>query len=174
MNISELRARIVKNLSRRRHLKINTAGRRRAAVLILLYPDDGDVKIVFTVRSEEVAEHKGQISFPGGAWEKGDRSLLETALRETFEETGIKVAKDHVIGRLDDTFVLVSNFVVSPFVVFLDGPPRPKLNTTEISQIIEIPLSRLYEAEERIIESGGRRIKSLVFTYGEYVIWGAT
>ncbi|MFQ5710664.1 MAG: NUDIX hydrolase [Candidatus Geothermarchaeales archaeon] len=173
---SELRDRIHQALSSRKPLSIEARGRRRGAVLIILYPDD-DVKMIFTVRSQNVSEHKGQISFPGGSRERRDRSMIETAIRETYEETGIRVSEDQVVGRLDDALISVSNFVVTPFVAFLETPPQPTPDEREITQIIEVPLSKLMDPdslEERVMESQGKPVKSVVFTHGEHIIWGAT
>jgi 8-oxo-dGTP pyrophosphatase MutT (NUDIX family) len=75
---------------------------KRSAVLIPFFIKDGEYHILFIKRSQEVENHKGEISFPGGLCEKGDEGLEETALRESFEETGIHPQDVSLLGTLDD------------------------------------------------------------------------
>ena len=81
--------------------RVDGTGLMPAAVMILLYPKDGEYCILLNKRSEEVEHHKGEISFPGGARDPEDRDSLETALRETEEEMGIKGEDVTVIGEMD-------------------------------------------------------------------------
>jgi len=116
---------------------------RIAAVLILGYPRNGESHIVFTQRTETVSNHRGQISLPGGAREPGDGSLEVTALRETNEELGIGPERVRIVGRLEDEYVVVSNFLIAPFVGVLDDEPTFRPNPTEVAEVIEVPLERL-------------------------------
>jgi 8-oxo-dGTP pyrophosphatase MutT (NUDIX family) len=150
----------------------------RAAVLLPLYDTGGEPHILFTVRSELVEHHKGQISFPGGAHDPGDRDLAHTAVRETFEEIG--VAMDHVelLGQLDE-MITVSNFLVRPFVGRITQPgPYPFAHSeVEVAEILEVPLAHLrddanVESEER--EYRGREFTAYSYRFGRHVIWGAT
>ena len=92
-----------------------------AGVLIPMYEKDGEHFVIFTLRTETVEHHKGQISFPGGAFNPGDENLLDTALRESFEEIGLFPSDVEVMGELDDQ-VTVSNFRITPFVGFIPYP----------------------------------------------------
>jgi ADP-ribose pyrophosphatase YjhB (NUDIX family) len=85
-----------------------------AAVLLLLYHLHGEDRIVLTVRTDTVEHHKGQISFPGGAVHDEDGDLSVTALRETWEEVGVRPDAVEIIGRLDG-MVTTSNFLVAPY-----------------------------------------------------------
>src|SRR2546423_15258480 len=81
---------------------LDAPGTRDAAVLLLLYHDAGETRVLFTVRTDTVEHHKGQISFPGGARHGADEDLHVTALRETWEEVGVHPDHVELIGRLDE------------------------------------------------------------------------
>ena len=156
---------------------MDTPSPRLAAVLILAYPRDGRPHIVFTQRTETVADHRGQISLPGGSWELTDPDLAFTALRETFEELGVPPREVEVVGRLDDELVVVSNFLVAPYIGLLAHEPVFIPCRDEVAQVIEVPLDMLrdpsiYREEER---PDHPRLKLMQFyRYKEYEIWGAT
>ena len=147
-----------------------------SAVLIPIFHKNGEPHLLLTLRTETVASHKGQISFPGGTREKGDRDLLATALRETFEEVGIRPDDVEVLGELDD-LLAVTNFVVTPFVGVFPYPYDFRVSYDEIAELIEIPLSffidpRNRRAEERLYR--GRNATVYFYDYGKYTVWGVT
>ena len=147
-----------------------------SAVLIPIFYKNGEPHLLLTLRTETVASHKGQISFPGGTREKGDRDLLATALRETFEEVGIRPEDVEVLGELDD-LLAVTNFVVTPFVGVFPYPYDFRVSYDEIAELIEIPLSffidpRNRRAEERLYR--GRKATVYFYDYGKYTVWGVT
>ncbi len=147
---------------------------RRAAVLVPLFVRDGGLWTVFTVRTESVEHHRGQISFPGGAEEPEDATLFHTALRESQEELGIRSDDALPLGRLS-AIVTVTNFYVEPFVVAIPQPYAFEPQESEIAEVVEVPLAALLEPgvrEERPFE--GREEPVLFYHYGEHVIWGAT
>jgi len=92
---------------------------RRAAVLILLYPKEGEEYIVFMRRTDTVAYHKGQISLPGGGYEPSDPDLIFTALREANEELGIDPERVEVIAVMPEVYARVSFFVITPVIARL-------------------------------------------------------
>lgn len=150
----------------------------RAAVLIPLYEKDGELHVLFTVRTELVEHHKGQISFPGGAADETDADLRETALRETYEEVGVRPEHVEVFGRLDD-FITVSNFVVAPYVGSITVPaPYPfDKNELEVAAILEVPLAHLLDranVESEVRRIQGRDVLTYMFRFNRHVIWGAT
>jgi 8-oxo-dGTP pyrophosphatase MutT (NUDIX family) len=98
------------------------ANSRRAAVLVPILMDNGQARVVYTVRKGDLADHAGQISFPGGSAESTDDSLMETALREAEEEIDLSPSLVEVIGELEEMYIPPSNFRVSPFVGLL--PPE--------------------------------------------------
>jgi 8-oxo-dGTP pyrophosphatase MutT (NUDIX family) len=154
------------------------AGYRHGAVLIPLLRDNGEYRVLFTKRTHRVEEHKGQISFPGGAVEDGDDSFEETALRETFEEVGVLPEDVTLLGRTDDARTLASNFVVHPVVGLIPYPYAFRINPVEVDRLILAPLDIFLPgsplAGEREVEYGGRAYRTFTYHYDGEVIWGAT
>jgi 8-oxo-dGTP pyrophosphatase MutT (NUDIX family) len=150
----------------------------RAGVLVPIFTPQERPHLLFTRRTETVLTHKGQISFPGGQQENGDGTILETALREAFEEIGLEPARVEPVGPLDDVFSAVSSFVVSPYVGLVSGTaedlrPAP----TEVKSILLIPIDTLldpavHRAETRTWQGSEHVIH--YYTVGPDVIWGLT
>ena len=158
-------------------LRAATSAAVKAAVLLPLILRDADKPLLlFTRRTERLARHSGQISFPGGRSEADDLSPVETALRETFEETGIAPSFVTVAGYLD-RYLTGTGFDIQPVVgVVKDGfvlTPDPR----EVAEIFEVPLAFLADPANRRRESrevGGRKRSFYAFSYGRHEIWGAT
>jgi 8-oxo-dGTP pyrophosphatase MutT (NUDIX family) len=164
-------------LSQRRKRHITDARLVPSAVLVPIYYKEGQYYILFTKRTERVKEHKGQISFPGGARQEGDRTLLDTALRESAEEIGLAHGEVKILGELDDTVTTVSNYIVSPFVGLIPWPYQFKLDGWETEEIIEAPISALLDKDSRQKRTeviGGQAVTSYFYHYEGRVIWGAT
>ena len=148
---------------------------RRAAVLFLLYDRDGVVYTCFTQRTATVATHRGQISLPGGAYEPRDETLVQTALRETLEEVGIKPGAVEVLAELEPEYVAVSGFLVTPVIGRLAAPPTFRPDPREVERVIEVPVATLLDPASLRIEDRGTYIRqSPVYRHGEHEIWGAT
>jgi 8-oxo-dGTP pyrophosphatase MutT (NUDIX family) len=152
-------------------------GAAKAAVLlpVILRDRDGHT-LLFTRRTDSLARHSGQVSFPGGRSEANDLTPVETALRETFEETGIAPSFVTVAGYLD-RYLTGTGFDIQPVVGLLaDGfalAPDPR----EVAEIFEVPLAFLCDPSNRRRESrkvGGRQRSFYAFTYQQHEIWGAT
>jgi len=148
----------------------------RAAVLIPLFQKGQDCHIVFTKRSDNVRYHKGEISFPGGVFDEEDLELQRTALREAFEEIGLKEDDVQIIGILDD-IITVTQFIVTPFIGLFPYPYPFELSAIEIAELIEVPLSALLNedcfSEREIIRGTGKEVV-LAYQYQNHIIWGAT
>lgn len=147
-----------------------------AAVLALLYPSEGRTHLVFIKRNEYDGPHSAQVSFPGGAREAEDRSLEETALRETYEELGIQDPIE-VLGALSPLHIPVSNFMVFPFVGWMDARPEFRPDRSEVQYVIEAALSDLQDPSNRDSETLYRheqRIVAPFYRVGNDKIWGAT
>ena len=157
--------------------RLSMANATPAAVLLLLYEREGEPHIVLTRRTNYVEHHKGETSFPGGAFDAEDGDLHTTALRETEEEIGVRPEDVEVLGRLDD-IVTITDFLVSPFVGVLTSPDYPfVVNANEVAELVEVPLRHLMD--ERNLERTVRPFRDrsvLIFTYhyGDHRIWGAT
>jgi 8-oxo-dGTP pyrophosphatase MutT (NUDIX family) len=164
-------------LAQREKRYIKDASRVPSAVLIPLYQKHGHYYIVLSRRTEKVKDHKGQISFPGGARDTNDRNLLHTAIRESREEIGLRTKDIEVIGELDDELTTTSNYIVTPFVAIIPWPYRFKKNRDEVAEIIQVPIEVLREKgcmkqTSEILNS--QPIESYTFNYRGKVIWGAT
>lgn len=150
-----------------------------AAVLILVCTGAGTPRVVFTERTHRVEHHKGQISFPGGACDDDDESCEVTALRETFEEIGVRPEDVRLLGQLDD-MVTVSNFRVTPYIgaVNCDSAVYDyKVNDDEVSCVVEVPLDHLLDEQNMELEvrqHNGREVLVPAFAYNGHRIWGAT
>jgi len=169
--------RLKQALSQRQKQHIVDASRVSAAVLVPIYYKQGDYYLLFIKRTEWVKEHKGQISFPGGGYEKRDGALLNTALRESAEEIGLEPDAVEVLGELDDFVTSTSNYIISPFVALIPWPYQFEINEHETEELIEVPISALLDKSclrrgtERI---DGEMATSYFYHYQGRIIWGAT
>lgn len=153
---------------------------RPAAVLALLFPDKrGLARIVLTERLAYDGHHSGEVSLPGGKAEPADGGPVETALREAAEEIGLDAtaAGVTVLGVLDDVFIPVSDFRITPVVACAARLPLLTPNPAEVARILEPPVTAfLPDAPVEIVE---RVIGDWPLRYGGYRIeglhvWGAT
>ena len=143
---------------------------------MLLYLKDGEYCVLLNKRSNSVEDHKGEISFPGGRKDDGDRAILDTALRETHEEMGIRPQDVEVLGELDDV-ATISNFLVSTFVGTIPTAYQFKPSDEEVAEVIELPLSVLTDDgsardETRMVE--GALVSRRSYAYEGHLIFGAT
>lgn len=145
-------------------------GLKPAAVLAPFYWDGREWRVLFTKRTDKVDSHKGQISFPGGARDPDDESYAQTALRETWEEIGVRTADVKLLGRLRP-IVTITGYRVFPFVGIIPHPYEFKLAPFEVASLLELPLAQLLE------EAKGQDPTNplgLTFNQGGDVVWGAT
>src|SRR5664279_3162695 len=150
---------------------------RIAAILILLYPDNDSVHTVFMQRPEYDGIHGGQISFPGGKKEPEDDSVIQTALRETWEEIGADLSEIAIIGTLTPLFIPVSNMLVTPVVGWLNEKPLFKHRPEEVSFLINAELKRFLNTsivKSKPFKIRGELIEIKYFDYEGNTIWGAT
>ncbi len=147
-----------------------------AAVMVLLYPKDGEYCILLNKRSEQVEHHKGEISFPGGARDPEDRDSLETALRETEEEMGIKRDDITVLGEMDEVATR-SQFRVQVFAGTIEYPYKFSPSAIEIAEVIEFPVPALMDPANRRVETrweSGQPVTSYSYVHEEHVVFGVT
>jgi len=146
-----------------------------AAVLILLLRTSGGWHVLFTRRTETVEHHKGQVSFPGGACDEGEKTPEETALRELGEEIGVEPSRVRLLGRLAN-MITVTGFRVTPVVGTVEWPAELQVNADEVERVFTIPLGWLANARNRWqLPFPSRRRKVIVFhPYDGEVVWGAT
>ncbi len=150
-----------------------------SAVLCLLYKKNDMVNIILMERQQDGSTHSGQISFPGGKKEKEDKNMLETALRETEEEIGINRAKVNVLGKLTNVYIPVSNFLVEPYIGWIDQPGNLVLSEREVRSVFDINIKELMDPSRKIKtdipNNNGHTLKNVpCFYINDKIIWGAT
>lgn len=154
---------------------------KKAGVLLALYMKNGEWHTVLMKRGSRYKEdkHKGQVSFPGGKYELADKTLQNTALRESEEEVGLSSSSVTILGKLSELYIPVSNFLVYPFVGVVEGTPSFIPEEDEVDEIIECPISLLLEDEVRkktnLTMGTGVRLKNVpYFDVQGHIVWGAT
>jgi 8-oxo-dGTP pyrophosphatase MutT (NUDIX family) len=147
-----------------------------AAVLILIFPKNGENCILLSQRSYKVEHHKGEISFPGGTRDPNDRDFLDTALRETEEEMGVKRTEITILGELDE-IATRSDFGVRVFIGSIPYHYLFNPNSTEIAEVLEVPISVLQNPSNLRYEThliNGESVTYNNYTYNNHLIFGAT
>lgn len=154
---------------------IEIRGSARAAVLVPLHERDGELCVVFTRRRDDLRQHAGQISFPGGREEPADSDLIATALRETAEEIGLQPNAVVLLGALSPVSVRVSGFALYPFVGAIQRPPQWLPAASEVEAVIELSVSDLAATYSiQTIRRGERSVLTPTFDADGEVLWGAT
>ena len=149
---------------------------RPAAVLVLLYPREGQWHVPLMLRPAHMPDHAGQVSFPGGVVEPGETSR-QAALREFSEELGAPADAFDVLGRLSPLYLFASNFHIDPWVAATDEMPNWRPSKREVERLLEIPLSHLVDPRntghvER--RQRGLAFRAPCFFWESERIWGAT
>lgn len=161
---------------RRRELLAEGKTLRPAAVLVPIVDRPTGMTVLLTQRSPHLADHAGQVSFPGGRIEECDVDATTCALREAQEEVGLPPANVEIVGRLD-TYVIRTGYEVTPVVGVVDPPGELRPDPTEVAEVFEVPLRFILdpanvELRERVINGMTRQF--YVWPYLGYYIWGAT
>ena len=149
-----------------------------SAVLALFYPDNtNQTNFLLTQRARYNGTHSAQISFPGGKMEKSDTNLETTALRETFEETGVSQNDIKIYREITKTYIPPSNFWVTPFIGFLEYTPK-LVASHEVNEFIEVKLRDLLNdtsiTSKNLTTSYMKNIDVPCFKLNDYIVWGAT
>lgn len=135
-----------------------------------------DSEILFTLRTQKVKTHKGQVSFPGGVYETKDSNLLQTALRETEEETGIDPQALTLAGMLNP-YNTLTGYRIYPYLGFLDRRPELKISKIEIEKTFYVPLRYILDPSrisEHDIHWEGMTLRVKAIEWDKMIIWGAT
>jgi 8-oxo-dGTP pyrophosphatase MutT (NUDIX family) len=142
-----------------------------AGVLVPLV-EGPEPSLLFTLRTELVLHHKGEISFPGGVRHEEDPDLVTTALRETEEELGIPPSAVEVLGALPPVHTMVSGYVIVPFVGHLPALPEMVPSEVEVAEVLQLDLARLAKVEREVLAASGRAWHA--YELDGSLVWGAT
>ena len=147
-----------------------------AAVLLPIMEYNHELTVLFTVRARHLKHHAGQVSFPGGKQESYDGSLVETALRETYEEVGLSPNKVQIVGNLP-LYRTLSRYEVIPYIGFVSAPTNLTLDKNEVESTFEVPLSFLMDQRNHLIHWVKRKngqFPIYFIPWQQHNIWGAT
>jgi len=149
-----------------------------SAILIPLFRAAGELRLVL-VRRSEGGRHGGQLAFPGGKRDPGDPSLLATAMRETWEETGLSRDAMEILAHLPPVDTSTTGFRIFPFLARIVPPERWQRNEREIAEIIEVTLADLarpdaHGEEMKHVPSWPQPRWTPFYRIGAYQLWGAT
>lgn len=150
--------------------------RRAAAVLVPIVLHEPELTVLLTQRTEHLASHAGQVAFPGGKIDQGDRDALAAALRETREETGLDETYIEPVGFLD-AYLTRTSYQVVPVVALVRPGFVLSPHEGEVAAIFEVPLRFLMSGENHVRHSRAWQGKQRYFyamPYGDRYIWGAT
>lgn len=146
----------------------------RASVLLPLFVQDGEVHLLYTLRSWNLKAHSGQVSFPGGKMD-GDEGVIETALRETEEEVGISTQDVEIWSAMSPVQGRDNTMLITPVVGLINDLDIEKLqpNIHEVEEVFSVPMSVFCNTENH----GHLMFNGLplpLFLYGKHKIWGIT
>jgi 8-oxo-dGTP pyrophosphatase MutT (NUDIX family) len=152
---------------------------KESAVAVLIFEENGIQHCTLIQRPSYDGNHSGQVSFPGGKRESSDENLAFTAIRECWEEVGIQLSDDHLIGKLTSVYIPVSNFHVEPFLFYYPEKPAFKPDEREVESIFTITMNELLDDSNldqiEVKINANLTLKNIpCFNISEKQIWGAT
>ena len=155
---------------------VNPAHIRRAAGLLLLFPDNDAAHIVLTVRADSLGRHSGQVSLPGGVVDPGE-TFAQAAVREAHEEVALPVGGVRILGALTPIDIPVSGFRLHPIVAAVHARPALTPSDGEVARILYVPLEDLLDSAHLRTTArmrDGVPLTVPAFHVGGEEIWGAT
>jgi 8-oxo-dGTP pyrophosphatase MutT (NUDIX family) len=152
---------------------------KRAGVMALFYPDiEGETRLALILRNTYKGVHSAQIGFPGGKIEPNDRSLKDTALRETYEEIGVPIQHMEVLKQLTEVYIPPSNFYVQPYLGIARQTPQFVKQDAEVNEIVEVPLAHFLDdavvTAHEVQTSYDKKVEVPAFKLNGHIVWGAT
>ena len=150
---------------------------KKAAVLCLIETDKKRLNILLTLRSRQLTNHPGQISFPGGKVNSKE-SFYDCALRETEEEIGLKNKNINILGELD-MYLSGSNFLIKPVIGFINKNYKISLNKAEVEKVIYFPIDHLFvkqNIKSKFYIDSNKNEKMFYYdiNWKNHRIWGTT
>lgn len=158
--------------------KVIPENSREGAVLMLLYPKNGELYFPLIQRHKYEGVHSNQVSFPGGKAEDFDEDLYRTSLRETEEEIGIDKNRISKIGEMSQVYIPPSNFLVSAFLSFHNELPQFVKEEKEVKEILEVSVSSVLDSRNikttEMKMKNGMKFSTPYFDLEQKIVWGAT
>ena len=146
-----------------------------SSVLVIIHFSQNTPFILLTKRSHYLKNHAGEISFPGGKFSSSlDKSFLDTAIRETYEEINITINKKQVIGCLNPIFTYSSKILIYPFIALEEKISDKLRPNTEVEQIISLPIEKITQCLSEDEYHSNKNYKMFKFIIDSHIIWGAT
>jgi 8-oxo-dGTP pyrophosphatase MutT (NUDIX family) len=156
-------------------IRCNNKDKIYSGVLVIIHFPANVPSILLTKRSIYLKNHAGEISFPGGKFYFADKTILDTAIRETYEEIGIRINKKQISGCLTPIFTYTSKILIYPFIAIEEKMfDKFQSNSAEVEQIINLPLEKLMTSISEDIYHLNKNFKMFKFIVDDYIIWGAT
>lgn len=156
------------------HLNYLNSGKIFSSVLVVIHFPEKIPSVILTKRSSFLNNHSGEISFPGGKFSSNDKTILDTAIRETYEEIGIVVDKKKVIGCLQPTYTYTSKILIYPFVALEKKISDNLKPNVEVEQIISLPIEKLMRSFSEDEFHSSKKYRMFKFLVEDHIIWGAT
>lgn len=166
MNLAD---RLGKHLLERRRVRLDGSRSHLCGVLLPLLGNDSNYELLYTLRSNHLPTHKGDVSFPGGKQAATDADLRQTALRETFEEVGIAPKKVRILGALDDIFTMGTRFRITPWIGVVEEHTPITPEPYEVADTFTLPVDSLWQDAR----AGGRKQQATIDA-APHEIWGTT
>ncbi len=151
---------------------------KKSAVSLILTEKNKEKKFVLIKKNKNSGKHSGQFGFPGGKVENTDLSYWHTASRETSEEIGLTLHDGNLLGNLSEMFIPPTNYLIYPYVVYIDEIKEVKLQTEEIEEIFFISVNQLLDdsiiTERQFTASYSAKVVCPCFNFDGLHVWGAT
>jgi len=145
-----------------------------SAVAVPLVQQPGGIEVWFIRRPNDMRHHARELAFPGGKADPEDRTLLDTALRETEEELHVPRTAMRLLGQLAPIPVATSHFVIHPFAIAIDPAAEPTPASAEVAELIRTPIADFFEGRVHFAVVDAGEYVSPIFTFASGRMYGAS